>query len=169
MKRFSPVFAALHEAAARYVVVGGVAVNLYGYVRGTTDIDLVIDLAPDDARRTLGALHGLGYRPRVPVSIEDFADPAKRESWIREKGMVVFPMYNDRTRLTVDVFATYPIGFEDLWERSEVVALPEGSVRIASLEDLLRIKREAGRPKDLLDVEELRRLHAVDDDAGEDA
>jgi len=159
MQRFHPVFEALNRADCRYVVVGGVAVNLYGYVRGTTDIDVVIDLAPDDARRTLRTLSDLGYGPRVPVKAEDFADPESRDTWIREKGMVVFPLYNDRTRLTIDVFVAYPIPFEELWSRSELVSLRDGAVRIASLQDLLSIKRAAGRPKDLLDVAELERLH----------
>jgi hypothetical protein len=159
MQRFSPVFEALNRAGGRYVVVGGVAVNLYGYVRGTTDIDVVIDLAPEDARRSLLALSELGYRPKVPVKAEDFADPGKRESWIREKGMVVFSLFSDRTRLTIDIFVAYPVPFDELWTRTEVVTLRDGSVRIASLEDLLAIKRSAGRPKDLLDVAELERLH----------
>lgn len=162
VERFTPVFEALDAAGARYVAVGGVAVNLYGHLRGTVDIDLVIDLAPKDARHTLEVLTSLGYRPKIPVRAEDFADPNQREAWIRDKGMLVFPLYNEQTRLTIDVFVSYPIPFEELWAHSQVVRLRQGSVRIPALNDLLRIKRDAGRPKDLDDIRELERLHHLD-------
>ena len=46
MSTIASVFAALDEAGARYVVVGGLAVVLHGYARLTSDIDLVVDLRP---------------------------------------------------------------------------------------------------------------------------
>ncbi len=167
MDRFSSVFEALDVANARYVVVGGVAVNLYGHLRGTTDIDLVIDLAPEDARKTLAVLNQLGYRPKIPVNAEDFADPQQREAWIRDKGMLVFPLYNEQTRLVIDVFVSYPLPFDELWERSQIVALKRGHVRIPALQDLLQIKREAGRPKDIEDVRELERVHGLPPSTGD--
>jgi hypothetical protein len=66
----------------------------------------------------LEALIALGYTPRIPVSPADFANPEKRAEWIREKGMVVLQLYNDRTKLTVDVFVQYPLDFEALWNDS---------------------------------------------------
>lgn len=51
MTDFDLVFAALQATGVRYVVVGGVAVNLHGYQRFTKDIDLVIELAPERAMK----------------------------------------------------------------------------------------------------------------------
>src|SRR5687767_13397743 len=98
MLRFSPVFSALNRSGSRYVIVDGVAVNLHGYVRGTTDIDVVLDLEREDALRAVQSLADLGYRPMAPLQAEDFADPTKRDAWIRDKGMTVFPMYNEQTK-----------------------------------------------------------------------
>ena len=53
MTQFDPIFAALQATGVRYVVVGGVAVNLHGYQRFTKDIDLVIELIPDQALKAL--------------------------------------------------------------------------------------------------------------------
>ena len=93
MTQFDPIFAALQATGVRYVVVGGVAVNLHGYQRFTKDIDLVIELIPDQALKALEALQILGYKPNVPVKLSDFADPTIREGWVRDKGMMVFQMY----------------------------------------------------------------------------
>jgi hypothetical protein len=164
---FEPIFAALNAVNARYVVVGGVATILHGYIRLTRDVDLVIDLTPDDLRRTLAALEGIGYRPALPVRASDFADPDTRESWVRDKHMVVFSLRNDRMHIAVDLFARYPLDFGELWERSVVLPLRDTSVRVAALDDLIRIKREAGRPQDLLDVDRLEQLRAMRERDGE--
>jgi hypothetical protein len=79
----------LNEARCRYVVVGGLAVVLYGHARLTVDIDLMIDLDLDAARKTKDVLVSLGLQPRAPVQPHEFADPTKRQSWIRDKKMRV--------------------------------------------------------------------------------
>jgi len=53
------VLDALNRARVRYLVVGGVAVVLHGYLRTTADLDLVIDLAPDNALQAVKALTAL--------------------------------------------------------------------------------------------------------------
>lgn len=156
MAIFAPLFEALAAAEVRYVVVGGLAVVLHGHARLTADIDLVVDLAPDAAHRALDALTGIGMRPRLPVAAADFADPATRESWIREKGMRVFSLWDPRNPMrVVDLFVEHPIPFEDLWNRSEIVRLAGVDVRVASIPDLIALKRMAGRPVDRSDIEAL--------------
>ncbi|MEO8314123.1 MAG: nucleotidyl transferase AbiEii/AbiGii toxin family protein [Pseudomonadota bacterium] len=161
MTQFEAIFAALQAAGARYVVVGGVAVNLHGYQRFTKDVDLVVELIPEQTLRTLQALQSLGYRPTIPVKAADFADPDIRNSWVREKGMMVFQLFCDESRVTVDIFAQYPIAFEALYADATVVSLPGASPRIASIEHLMQMKREAGRPQDLLDLEKLAMIQKL--------
>jgi len=60
MTLFDPIFVALKATGVRYVVVGGLAVNLHGYQRFTKDVDLVIDLVPKQLMKALQAPHGLG-------------------------------------------------------------------------------------------------------------
>jgi hypothetical protein len=84
-------------------------VNLHGYQRFTKDIDLVIELVPARALKALQALEAIGYKPNVPVKLADFADPVIREGWIRDKGMMVFQMYSDQTRVSIDIFVQYPL------------------------------------------------------------
>ena len=46
------------------------------------DLDLVLHLAPDNVRRAIRALEGLGYRPMIPVDAAEFANPERRREWI---------------------------------------------------------------------------------------
>jgi hypothetical protein len=77
------VVRALNEADVRYLIAGGLAVVAHGYVRFTADVDLVLDLAPDNLARALAVFEHLRYRPRALAS---FANPESRASWAREKG-----------------------------------------------------------------------------------
>lgn len=167
MTDFDRVFAALQATGVRYVVVGGVAVNLHGYQRFTKDIDLVIELVPEKTLRVLEALSGLGYKPNVPVRLADFADPAIRQEWIRDKGMMVFQLYSDQVRTTVDIFVRYPVDFDALWADGTRIDLPDSSLRIASIDHLIQMKRQAGRPQDLIDIEKLEIIRGFASDSGE--
>lgn len=159
MSIFTPIFEALDRSGARYVTVGGFAVVLHGHARLTADIDLVVDLDPGPARAVIGVLTGLGFRPRAPVRAEAFADPDVRRAWVEEKNLRVFSLYDpENPLLSIDLFAEYPMPFEELFERSRVVPVGGVGVRVASLPDLIAMKRAAGRPEDLQDVEALEEI-----------
>jgi predicted nucleotidyltransferase len=153
------VLAALNAEKVRYLVVGGVAVVLHGHLRTTADLDLVVELAPDNARRALSALSTLGFRPRAPVPAEQFADARIREAWAEEKGLTVFSLWSDRLPdVEVDLFVREPFDFESVYARAVRVPLDTTVVTVVSLEDLITLKRAAGRPIDLADIEALRAI-----------
>lgn len=160
------ILRALANAEARYLIVGGLAVAAHGYGRLTFDLDLVVQLQPDNVIRTLQALESLGYLPVVPVTATDFADPAKRESWIREKNAVVFQLHSERHRETrIDLFVTEPFDFEQEYRHAKTGELLPGlPARFVRVETLIRMKEAAGREKDLEDVRQLRLLMERDDD-----
>ncbi|MEK7858640.1 MAG: nucleotidyl transferase AbiEii/AbiGii toxin family protein [Elusimicrobiota bacterium] len=159
MALFEPVFTALNGADIRYVVVGGLAVVLHGHPRLTADVDIVLDLEPEAARRAMSALVGLGMKARAPVDPLTFADPLQREIWISEKGMQVFTLYAPgNPLLVVDLFVRDPVPFEGLWARAEKIDLGGLVVRVASIDDLIAMKEAVGRPQDVLDIEALEAL-----------
>ncbi len=161
---FETVFRALNDRGVRYLVAGGVAVVLHGYSRLTKDLDLVVDLAEEQARAAIDALTGLGLKPRVPVDPRLFADRSTRESWQRERGMTVFTMLDPgNPMLVVDLFTQVPADYEELWDRATDVQLETTSVKVVSLDDLITMKRAVGRPRDLLDVSELERIRELQD------
>ncbi len=163
---FEGVFRALNTSGVRYLVAGGVAVVLHGYVRLTADLDLVVDLAEEQAAAAIRALTGLGLKPRLPVDPLLFADPEQRAAWVRDRGMTVFTLFDPANPLlVVDLFAEPPADFDELWDRAVDVELDTATVKVVSVDDLLAMKRSAGRPQDLLDIAELERIRDVDDGA----
>jgi len=151
------LFRALSAAGVRFLVAGGLAVNAYGYLRFTRDVDLVIQLSPDNIRTAFAALEGIGYKPLVPVEAEDFADEEIRAGWVRDKGMTVLNFWCKQHRDTpVDVFVTDPFGFEDEFAKSLVKTLGGVAVRFVSVATLIRMKELAGRPQDKMDIDYLR-------------
>ncbi len=158
---FEQVLAALNAEQVRYLVVGGVAVVLHGHLRTTADLDLVVSLVPDNVRRALVALGGLGFRPRAPVRAEDFADPAARAGWAAEKEMTVFSLWSAQVPgIEVDLFVREPFDFEQAFGRAVRATLDTTSATVASLDDLVAMKRAAGRPLDLADVAALEAIAA---------
>ena len=157
------IFRALLKAEAEYLVVGGVAVIAHGYVRLTQDLDLVLSLSSGKLRDSLLALKSLGYQPRVPVDILDFADEAQRRQWCEKKGMIVFnvfsPQFPDVTIDTVE-----PFDFQTEYARARKFALTADlEIPVVSLEQLMLMKRTANRPQDLLDLDKLRKISGLDD------
>ena len=73
--------------------------------------------------------------------------------------MQVFSLFHpDNPVLPVDVFTTHPIEFETLFGRSDVFEIGDVSVRVASISDLISLKRLADRPRDRDDIEMLRKI-----------
>jgi len=162
MALFAPLFGALEGAGARYVVIGGVAVVLHGYTRFTQGLDLVLDPEPEGARRAMGALVSRGLRPVVPVDPLDFANPALRRQWAEQRNMVVFSLRDpDNPLLLVDVLLESPVAFDGLYSRSTVVSFQSVRVRVASLDDLIQLKRIAGRNRDMDDIRELEEIRKL--------
>lgn len=156
---FDEFLAYLDESGVRFVVVGGVAVVIQGFARLTADIDLVIDLSDANVRRAIDALTARGLRPLLPVNALDFADPEKRREWVDTRNLEVFSLRDERNPLlTVDLFAREPLPFEELWSRADIVSLRGRAIRVASLDDLIRMKRAAARPQDSVDVERLEEI-----------
>ncbi len=159
MSLFEPIFVALEAGQVRYVVVGGMATVLHGYARLTADVDLVVDQAPEEALKAIRVLGSLGFIPRPPVSAEDYANAETRRMWFEEKAMRVLSLWDPENPMReVDLFIENPIDFDLLYERSHLVPLTTTSVRIASIEDLIQLKRLANRPEDLRDIEALQAI-----------
>ena len=159
MSAFAPIINALNQSGVSYVVVGGLATVLYGHLRVTADVDLVVRLVPQNVSSALTVLHSLGFQPRMPVDPSQFADEKIRQTWVREKGMTVFSFFDpqDVTR-SVDLFADYPMDYEELFARSELKEIGGISMRVCALDDLIAMKRAADRP---IDREDVKALEAI--------
>jgi predicted nucleotidyltransferase len=150
---------ALTIAGVRYVIVGGVAVVLHGYLRATADLDLVLAMDEQNLQNALRTFGGLGFESRAPVPLAAFAEASERERWIDEKNLHVFSLWHPKMPgFEVDLFVDPPLPFDDLNARAVRVDLGKTTFSVAAIDDLIAMKRAAGRPRDLEDIEALQHL-----------
>jgi len=161
---------ALNRAHVRYLVVGGVAVVLHGYLRTTADLDLIIQLDRDNVLRAIRALQDHHYRPRAPVSAEDFAEQQARVQWIREKGLAVFSLWSPaHPTLEIDLFVTEPFDFNAVYARALRIPLEKTEATVIALEDLIAMKKSVARPRDIEDIAALESLADKGKESDEDS
>ncbi len=155
---YQSLFVALAQNQIRYLVAGGLAVNLHQVQRATVDLDLIVHLERDNLLRFVKVMDSLGYQPRVPVRSIDLADEEKRRSWIEDKNMMVFSFLNPKNSFEViDIFIQEPAPFEDLFKNKTTVQAFGVGIEIVGVEDLIKMKRVAGRDKDLFDIQQLEK------------
>ena len=156
---YEDVFREFQNEHIRYLVVGGIAVNLYGYVRLTVDLDAMVDLSESNLVKVVKSMGRLEYAPRVPVNPADLISEEKRDKWIREKGAIVFTfVHSRRPSKQVDFFLSNPIDFEKADRRKTVRVVSDIQIPIASIGDIISLKLTSGRPRDKEDIEYLKRI-----------
>ena len=151
------IFKTLADAHVDYVVVGGFAVIMHGHLRATRDLDLVLGLQPDNCARAMDALSGIGLRPRLPVTLADFADPVTREDWVQNRNMLVLQLWDPANpERSVDIFVREPLDFTALLAEAVIKDIDGVSIPVVSIRHLIQLKRMAGRPRDIEDIDALR-------------
>lgn len=145
-QEFLAILDALRGAGLDYAVCGGFAVGLHGYPRLTTDIDLLVQ--PDDLARVRKALASVGYTLDSGFITFAAGEPSERSLWRVSRA-------EDGDLITVDLLLVGPF-LADVWAGREVFQLGARHVQVVSRAGLLKMKRSAGRHKDLDDIEKLR-------------
>ena len=156
--RFLAILNELHDRGVDFVIVGGVAVALHGGSRVTFDLDVVPSLAPDSWRTTVDLLWSLGARPRIPEPLERIRDVEQVRRWRSDKNMLALNFRTPDGRAEVDLLVAESDGFESLHQRAVAVTVDERTFLVASIDDLIAMKGRSGRPRDLLDIEDLRTI-----------
>ena len=163
MSQYLPLFKALNDANIQYIIVGGLATVLHGYARLTADIDLVINLDPNEAIKAIKTITSIGLKPQLPVDPMLFTDEAIRNSWIKDKNMIVFSFHQpDNPLIILDVFVQEPFPFKQMSERSVSFDIGGITVPVCDINDLIEMKLKSARPKDLEDIKYLQRLQSQD-------
>jgi len=155
---YEGILVELSKQNARYLVVGAVAMNAHGYFRSTYDLDIMPDLSEKNLDKFLNVLKQKKYKPRVPVNPEELKDSKKREEWYNEKNMGVFSFWRDNDTSEIDLLIYHPIDFEKAYERKSIVHLQGINIPVASVKDLIEMKKISGRDKDLLDIKTLETM-----------
>jgi hypothetical protein len=141
---------ALVDGGVDFVIVGGVAVVLQAMPRFTKDLDICYSMAEENLEALGGVLVGLKARLRGLSEEVPFVPDGRT---LRQTQIVCLTTPSGDIDLLVrpDGSPTY----DALRDKADVMVLAGRSVRVASIEDMLGMKRAAGRPQDLVDIESL--------------
>lgn len=155
---FLEILNELHDHHVEFVIVGGVAAALHGGSRVTFDLDVVPSLTPDSWQAAVDLLWSLGARPRIPEPVERIRDVEQVRRWRREKGMLALNFHTPDGSTEVDLLVGESNALDELKQRAVEVTVDQRTFFVASIDDLISMKQRAGRPQDLLDIAELRKI-----------
>lgn len=145
---FEKLLGLLAEAGVQFIVVGGVAVTLNGYVRLTEDVDILLEDSVANIQQFITAMSTYGEGFARELGVHDFTD---------EEGAI--RIVEEVEQCQVDVFTRMSgLRLPDLRPDAGVLRLSRGDVLYASRASLIRLKERSLREKDQLDVIALKRL-----------
>jgi hypothetical protein len=139
---FSEFLRLLNLTGARYLLIGGYAVNYHGFSRPTGDMDIWIECNAGNAERVATALREFGFSG-TQAGVFELPNQIIR--------MGVPPM---RLEILTSVSG---VEFEDCYSRRSIVEVDGCAIPVIGLEDLKTNKRASGRNKDLADIDQLPR------------
>ncbi len=145
------VCSVLEKAEIPYAIVGGYAVALHGAIRGTVDVDLVIQWSFKNLRDTENVFKQMGLVSLIPVTAETLFH--FREEYIQNRNLIAWNFYDPSNPLNqVDVIINYDLKSAD---NTKTIKTAQGAIQILSLSELIKMKTASGRPQDLEDVKAL--------------
>jgi predicted nucleotidyltransferase len=153
----TPLLRQLADGGVDFVVIGGVAVYFQGYARFTKDLDIVYATNTANLERLGHVLVELGARLRGVRDDVPFVPDART---LKRTSILTLDTPLGSIDLLVD-----PAGadrYEAMRERADVVELDGIEFRIVAVEDLLSMKRAAGRPQDVADIDALLTAQRVE-------
>jgi hypothetical protein len=144
---------ALETRKVDYAIAGGYAVALHGAVRGTVDIDIVLRLTKKNFFAAEAALKDLGLLSRLPLKGDDVF--AFREEYINNRNLLAWNFINiSNPAESVDIILT-----EDLRNlKTKRISSGRKTLRVISIDDLIKMKEKSNRQQDLEDIKALRSL-----------
>jgi hypothetical protein len=154
---YREVIQALSRRGARFAVAGGFACLAHGVVRVTLDLDLVVETSDTNLTLLWDTLSELGFSTQQPVARADVVSAERLARLVRAKGMQALSwVHGTQPYLIVDLLLGD--AFRGSLDRCQDVKLFGIVAPVIDREELIRLKRSAGREKDLVDVRELERL-----------
>lgn len=156
---YQEILSAIFRERVKYLIVGGLAVNLHGIPRVTQGIDLIIDMTEDNILKLNTILEKLGYIPRLPVNPADLVDSDKVDNWIKSRNLKAFCFYHKTDNYKeIDIVLVHPLEFDTAFNNKAIKKFKDIQIFLASIDDLITMKLFSGRNQDLSDVKMLKKL-----------
>ncbi len=158
---YGEILREFQKQKVRYVIVGGIAVNLLGSLRSTADMDILVEMSNDNLRKVVTILKKKGYRVKQPVDPMGIADEKTRHGWIHNKHMKAFNFYKEDTLKEVDIIIESPVSFEEAKKDALKIKIEDTILPVISIDNLIKMKKNTGRSVDRFDIEELKKIKKI--------
>lgn len=145
----------------KYVIVGGIAVNLLGSLRSTADMDILVEMSNDNLRKVVSILKIKGYHVKQPVDPMGIADEETRHDWIHNKHMKAFNFYKEDELKEVDIIIESSVSYKEAKKDALRIKMEDIILPVISIDNLIKMKKNTGRSVDRFDIEELRKIKKI--------
>jgi len=163
MFQLKEIFASLQKHEVKYLLCGGVAVNLYGIPRTTADIDLLIDWSEKNIERFEAALNEHGYKNNLFFKLKTLVPAHVRLQYYNEKNLIAYSYSSDLFQaISLDVLVQSNLKFDECWDKKETKYLGKVAVYVLNVDDLIAMKEFANRDQDKADIINLKKFHKRD-------
>jgi len=153
------LYKSFFDYKVRYLLCGGLAINMYGIPRSTADMDIILDLDETNIRNFLKSVEAFGYQSALPISILELVDETNRRKLREEKGLIAFSFFSSIfSMVTLDVLVDVPVDFDQLWQNKSERKTKDTSIFLVSVEDLVVLKTHSNRLQDRLDIDSLKKI-----------
>ncbi len=158
---YEEILREFQKQKVKYILVGGIALNLLGVERATHDMDILVEMSDKNLAKVVSILKKGGYKVKQPVDPMGIADKKTRTNWINNKNMKAFNFYKEDEMKEVDIIIDSPVQYPEA--NKDTVRIKSGSLTISviSIKKLIKMKKETGRPVDQLDVESLKKIEKL--------
>ena len=156
----------LFKKHIQYLIVGGLAVNLYGIPRVTQDIDIIILMSKSNIKKLNMVLKELNYIPRLPINPDDLMNSEIVKQWIEERNLKALSFYHKEDDYKgIDIVLVHPLDFSQAFVNKTSKQINSIEIYLVSINDLITMKRASGRRQDLSDIEMLEKVkHFLEDE-----
>lgn len=162
MNPYREIFQALNDAGIRYLVVGGVAVNLHGYSRYTGDLDIIMLLDAENLEKMDKLMQEKGYVQRLPVDMKLLANEEQVKKWLTEKGMTAYTFIDGTLpQHSIDIIVDASLSFPAFNAQKVTMEAWGTSIPVIAVSDLIGMKKKANRQKDMEDIAALLELKGL--------
>ena len=155
---YGEILREFQKQKVKYLLVGGIAVNLFGFVRSTADMDILVEMSNENLKKVVSILKKKGYHVKQPVDPMGIADEKLRYDWIHNKHMKAFNFYKEDELKEVDIIIESPVSFKDAQKGRICFRIGDLLLPVISIDNLIKMKSRTGRGVDKLDIEELKKI-----------
>lgn len=147
-KDFIDFVALCNKYEVKYLVIGGYAVSIHGYPRFTKDFDVCIKISDDNSSKMVHVINDFGFAS-LKLAKEDFL----QKDFVIQLG---------HEPIRIDILNDLDgVPFDDAWNNKRVVNFEGCNINFIGYSELLIVKRKAGRPQDMADIDKLEKRNTT--------